>query len=64
MDYEKYLNDKLLKRQKPDFPQIAHQLERSLKDLKTAEANLEIDLLQRAQYSLHAVTDTVYFLIA
>lgn len=44
MNYERFLRDKLIKRQKPDFKQIVHQLQRSLKDLKTAEANLEIDL--------------------
>ena len=42
MSYEKFLRDKLIKRQKPDFKQIVHQLQRSLKDLKTAEANLEM----------------------
>jgi len=43
MSYEKFLRDKLIRRQRPDFKQIAHQLERSLKDIKTAEANLKID---------------------
>ena len=44
MSYEKFLRDKLIKSQRPDFKQISHQLQRALKDLKTAEANLEIDL--------------------
>jgi len=48
MNYEKFIRDKLIKRQKPDFKQIAHQLQRSLKDLKTAEANLEIDLTKQS----------------
>ena len=44
MNYERFLKDKLIKKQKPDFKQIDYQLKRSLKDLKTAEANLKIDL--------------------
>jgi len=43
MNYEKFIRDKLIKKQKPDFKQIAHQLERSFKDIKTAETNLKID---------------------
>lgn len=44
MNCERFLRDKLVKRQKPNFKQISYQLRRSLKDLKTAEANLKIDL--------------------
>lgn len=55
MNYEKFLRDKLIKRQKPDFKQIAHQLERSLKDLKTAEANLEIDLTWSYTIAYHSM---------
>lgn len=44
MSYEKFLKDKLVKRQKPNFKQISYQLQRALKDLKTAEANLKVDL--------------------
>jgi len=44
MNYERFLKDKLIKKQKPDFKQIAYQLKRSLKDLKAGEANLKIDL--------------------
>lgn len=44
MHYEKFLADNLIKKQKPDFGQISAQIARSLKDLKTAEANIEIDL--------------------
>jgi len=44
MIYEKFLKDNLIKKEKPDFKQIACQLKRSQKDLKTAEANLSIDL--------------------
>ncbi len=43
MDYKRFLKNNLIKRQEPDFNQITNQLKRSLKDLKTAEANLEID---------------------
>ncbi len=43
MNYGRFLKDNLIKRQKPDFKQISIQLQRSLKDLKTAEANLKID---------------------
>lgn len=44
MRYEKFLADNLIKKQKPDFGQISEQIARSLKDLKTAEANMKIDL--------------------
>lgn len=44
MNYERFLKDKLVKKQRPDFEQIEKQLQRSLKDLKTAKANLKIDL--------------------
>lgn len=55
MSYEKFLRDKLLKRQRPDFKQIAHQLQRALKDLKTAEANLEIDLTWSYTIAYHSM---------
>jgi hypothetical protein len=42
MNYERFLKDKLIKKQKPGFKQISHQLQRSLKDLNTAEANLDV----------------------
>ena len=44
MRYEKFLKGNLIKNQTPDFKQVSYQLQRSLKDLKTAEANLKIDL--------------------
>ncbi len=44
MSYEKFLRDKLIKKQYPDFKQIEYQLKRAQKDLKTAESNLSIDL--------------------
>jgi len=55
MSYEKFLRDKLVKKQKPDFEQISHQLQRSLKDLKTAEANLEIDLTWSYTIAYHSM---------
>ena len=55
MSFEKFLRDKLLKRQRPDFKQISHQLQRSLKDLKTAEANLEIDLTWSYTIAYHSM---------
>lgn len=44
MNYEKFFKNKLIKKQVPDFRQIQFQLQRSMKDLKTDEANLTIDL--------------------
>lgn len=44
MSYEKFLRDKLIKKQIPDFKQIEYQLKRARKDLTTAESNLSIDL--------------------
>jgi len=55
LNYEKFLKDKFVKRQRPDFKQIAHQLQRSLKDLKTAEANLEIDLTWSFTIAYHSM---------
>jgi len=55
MNYEKFLKDNLIKKQKPDFGQIQLQLQRSLKDLKTAEANLNIDLTWAMAISYHAI---------
>jgi uncharacterized protein (UPF0332 family) len=55
MNYEKLLKDKLIKRQKPNFTQIINQLNRSLKDLKTAEANLDIDLTWSLTIAYHAM---------
>lgn len=55
MNYEKFLKNKLIKKQKPDFTQIQFQLQRSLKDLKAAEANLNIDLTWAMAISYHAI---------
>ena len=55
MIYERFLRDKLVKRQRPDFKQIFYQLQRSSKDLKTAEANLGIDLTWSLTIAYHAM---------
>jgi len=55
VNYGKFLKSKLIKRQKPDFKQISHQLQRSLKDLKTAEANLKIDLTWSLAIAYHSM---------
>ena len=54
-DYEEFLKDRLIKKQRPDFKQITHQLQRSLKDLKTAEANLKIDLTWSFAIAYHSM---------
>jgi uncharacterized protein (UPF0332 family) len=55
MGYEKFLRDKLIKRQAPDFKQIEYQLKRAQKDLKTAESNLSIDLTWAFAIAYHAM---------
>ena len=55
MSYEKFLRDKLIKKQRPGFKQISHQLQRALKDLKAAEANLEIDLTWAYTIAYHSM---------
>jgi uncharacterized protein (UPF0332 family) len=55
MGYERYLRDKLIKRQTPDFKQIAYQLKRARKDLKTAESNLAIDLTWAFTIAYHSM---------
>ena len=55
MNYEKFLRDKLIKRQRPDFRQISYQLKRSLKDLETAKANLKIDLTWSLTIAYHSM---------
>jgi uncharacterized protein (UPF0332 family) len=55
MSYEKFLRDNLIKKQPPDFKQIERQLARAEKDLKTAEANLPIDLTWAFAIAYHAM---------
>jgi len=55
MIYKKFLKDNLIKKQKPDFKQIKNQIERSIKDLNTAKANLSIDLTWSYTIAYHAM---------
>ena len=55
MIYEKFLKDNLIKKEKPDFKQIGLQIKRANKDLKTAEANLSIDLTWAFAIAYHAM---------
>lgn len=55
MIYEKFLKDNLIKKEKPDFKQIECQIKRANKDLKTAEANLPIDLTWAFAIAYHAM---------
>ena len=55
MNYEKFLKDKLIKRQRPDFKQIGYQLQRSLKDLKTAETVIRVDLTWSLAIAYHSM---------
>jgi len=55
MTYERFLKSNLIRRQKPDFKQISLQLQRALKDLETAEANLKIDLTWSSTIAYHAM---------
>jgi len=55
MKYQKFLKDNLIKKIKPDFKQIAFQLKRSQKDIKAAEANLNIDLTWSFTIAYHAM---------
>ncbi len=55
MSYEKFLRDKLIKKQYPDFKQIGYQLKRAQKDLKTAKSNLSIDLTWAFAIAYHAM---------
>lgn len=55
MNYRILLRQKLLKELAPDFRQIDKQVIRALKDLKTAEANLAIDLSWAVAIAYHAM---------
>lgn len=55
MNYEKFLRDSLVKKQKPDSKQIETQLKRAGKDLKTAESLLSIDLTWAFAIAYHAM---------
>ena len=55
MSYEKFLRDKLIKKQTPDFKQIEYQIKRAQKDLKTAESILSIDLTWAFAIAYHSM---------
>ena len=55
LNYERFLKNRLIKQQRPDFEQIRHQIQRSPKDLKTAEANLSIDLTWSFAIAYHSM---------
>ncbi len=55
MSYRKFIQNNLIKKQKPNFKQISKQLDRSLQDLNTSKANLSIDLTWSYTISYHAM---------
>lgn len=55
MNYERFLKDRLIKKQTPDFKQIEYQLKRARKDLKTTKSNLSIDLTWSFAIAYHAM---------
>lgn len=55
MSYEKFLRNRLIKKQSPDFKQIEYQLKRAQKDLKTSGSNLSIDLAWAFAIAYHAM---------
>lgn len=52
---ERLLRENLVKRQQPDFGQIASQLKRAQKDLKTAKAVMARDPIWAFAISYHAM---------
>ena len=55
MNSEEFLKNNLIKKVKPDFDQINHQIKRARQDLKTAEANLPIDTTWALTIAYHAM---------
>ncbi len=55
MNYEEFVKNNLIKKIKPDFDQIHHQLERAVQDLETAKANLKIDTTWSLTIAYHAM---------
>lgn len=55
MSYERFLRDNLVKKQKPDFKQIAAQLKRANRDIETAEAVMLVDLTWAYTITYHAM---------
>jgi len=55
MSYERWLKDRLIKKQAPDHDQITKQLSRASKDLRTAEALSSIDRIWSFTIAYHAM---------
>jgi uncharacterized protein (UPF0332 family) len=55
MSYERWLKDRLIKKQAPDHDQINKQLNRASKDLRTAEAISSIDRTWSFTIAYHAM---------
>ncbi|MBE0712270.1 MAG: HEPN domain-containing protein [Candidatus Aminicenantes bacterium] len=55
MSYERWLKDRLIKKQAPDHDQINKQLNRAIKDLRTAEAISPIDRTWSFTIAYHAM---------
>lgn len=55
MSFEKFVRENLVKKQQPDFNQIADQLKRARKDLKTAKSVLDTDPTWAFTISYHAM---------
>lgn len=55
MNYERYIKNNLIKKVKPDFDQIEHQIKRAGQDLQTAQANLKIDVTWALTIAYHAM---------
>ena len=55
MNYEEFIKNNLVKKVKPNFDQINHQLRRAEQDLKTAQANLTIDTTWALTIAYHAM---------
>jgi uncharacterized protein (UPF0332 family) len=55
MIFERFVRENLVKKQRPDFGQIASQLKRSKKDLKTAKSVLTADPTWAFAISYHAM---------
>ena len=54
-NYEKFIKNKLIKKIKPDFKQIAMQIRRARMDLQTAEKVMPSDLTWSFTISYHAM---------
>jgi len=55
VNYERFLRDNLVKKQRPDFKQITAQLKRANKDIKTAEKVMLVDLTWAFTITYHAM---------